>query len=216
MNFSVRAAVVALTACAGMGAAVQSAAAVAMTPAQLEAAEQSAATTRVPFDLPLGGAVQSVTGDSSLAGLHGSLPGMPLVPPTPASTDSHDLLPDPLVPPLGSAHGTPDLDLAAPLGGADGEGSDDGLVASLPEAPLRATGVAATLGHPITWSKDDPDAVPQIDVDRLAPALTTPQVESSPTGHITLDQRGTQRPLDRTVTDFLATTTATAQDLANR
>ena len=213
MNFSVRAAVVALTACAGMGAAVQSAAAVAMTPAQLDAAEQSAAATRVPFDLPLGGAVQSVTGDSSLAGLHGSMPGMPVVPPT-STQDGGTLLPDPLVPPLGAAHESPDLSLVAPLVGGDGSMKDDGLMASLPEAPVDAQGVAATLGHPIIWSKEDPQAVPQIDVDRLAPALTTPRLESSPTGYVTLDQRTMNRPLDRTVTEFLTTATATAQELS--
>jgi hypothetical protein len=215
MNFSVRAAVVALTACAGMGAVAQSAAAVAMTPAQQEAAEQSAATSRVPFDLPLGGAVQSVTGDHSLAGLNGSLPGMPVVPPSPASGDSHNLLPDPLVPPLGAAHGTPALNLVAPALGGDGTVRPNGLVASLPEAPVEAMGAAATLGHPITWSQD-PKAGPQIDLDRLAPALTTPEVESSPTGYVTLDQRTTNRPLDRTVTEFLTTTTATAHELSQQ
>jgi hypothetical protein len=215
MNFSVRAAVVALTACAGVGAAVGSAAAVAMTPAQLEAAEQSAAATRVPFDLPLGGAVQSVTGDASLAGVHGSMPGMPLVPPSAPSADSPNLLPDPLVPALDGAHSTPELSAVAPMVGGDGS-VDDGLMASLPQAPVDAKGVAASLGHPITYTQDDPNAVPQVDLSRLAPALTSPQVESSPTGYITLDQRTTQRPLDRTVSEFLDTTAATAQVLAHQ
>ncbi|MFC1418348.1 hypothetical protein [Streptacidiphilus cavernicola] len=195
---------------------MQSAEAVALTPAQATAAEQAAAATRVPFDLPLSGAVQSVTGDASPAGLHGSMPGLPIVPPDTTGSAGDSLLPDPLVPPLTAADRSPDLSLVAPLVGGDGAVREDGLAATLPSAPVDARGVAATLGHPVIWSKQDPQAEPQIDLDRLAPALTTPRVESSPTGYITLDQRTTNRPLTRTVSEFLATTTATAQDLSNQ
>ncbi|MHA6762336.1 hypothetical protein [Streptacidiphilus sp. PAMC 29251] len=194
-----------------MGAAVQATAAPAVSTDRLEAAEQSAAATRVPFDLPLGGAVQSVTGDSSLAGLHGTLPGMPIVPPSPVTKETDSLLPDPLVPALGTAHGTPELELVGPALGGDGSVRPNGLVASLPEAPVKAVGAAASLGRPITSSKGDE----AIDLTRLQPAVTSPQVQTSPSGFVSLDQRTMNRPLDQTVNEFLTTATATAQELGN-
>lgn len=215
MKFSARAAAVALTACAGMAAGASSAAAAAMTPQQVEAAEQAAADTRVPFALPLGGAVQSVTGEASLAGLQGSVP-VPVVPPSPQQQDTHSVLPDPLVPPLGSSHGTPELDLTAPLAGGDGSIKQDGLGIAVPQAPLKAVGAAASLGDPITYTPAGAHGAPAdevIDLDRLEPALTAPRLQSSPSGLVTLDQRSAQQPIGRSVQDLLATTTATAQEL---
>lgn len=216
MKFSARATAVALTACAGIAAAAGTAAATALNPQQLEAAEQNAAGTRVPFDLPLTGALRTVTGDTSMAGLHGSLPGMPLVPPSAVHHETHSLLPNPLVPPLRAADGTPELNLTAPLVGGDGTLRQDGIMASLPQAPLKAVGGAASLGEPITYSGATSSAPADevIDLGKLAPALTPPRVQSAPNGMVTLDQRSTERPIGRTVQDFLATATATAQELS--
>ncbi|MFC1410592.1 hypothetical protein ACEZCY_17300 [Streptacidiphilus sp. N1-12] len=212
MKFSARAAVVALTACAGLGAAVQTTAAAAVNPDRLEAAEQAAAATRVPFDLPLGSAVQSVTGDASSAGLHGSMSGLPIVPPSPVVKESHSLIPDPLLPALGSPPATPDLNLVAPVVGGDGSLQPDGLVMSLPQAPMKAVGAAASVGQPITATGGDE----VVDLTRLQPSVTSPQVETAPSGFISLDQRTMNRPLDRTVDEFLTTAAATAQVLAQR
>jgi hypothetical protein len=223
MKFSARATVVALAACAGMGAAAQTAAATPMSPEQVGAAEKAASLTRVPFNIPLSGVVSQVTGETSGSGLHGSLPGMPVTGPPTAPRNTHDLLPDPLVPALGAAQSTPDVVLTAPAPGGDGSVSDGGLVAALPSVPMKLVGATASLGHPLTWTPSTSQAASngkpsasgseQLDLSRVAPTLTEPQFHSAPSGSISLDQRTMDRPIDRTVSEFLTTATATAQDL---
>ncbi|MEZ0091500.1 hypothetical protein [Streptacidiphilus sp. EB129] len=176
--------------------------------------EQGAAASRVPIDLPLGTAVQTVTGEGSLDGVHGSVPGMPLVPPSPQTNDPQALLPDPLVPPLSSAHGSPDLHVLGPAPGGDGSVRPGGLAVSLPEAPVRAVGAAASLGKPLTL----PGGVgstqgPQLDLAHLDPKLSAPRLESAPTGSVTVDQSGAKGHVGHTVKDFLDTAAGMAQEL---
>jgi hypothetical protein len=54
-----------------------------------------------------------------------------------------------------------------------------------------------------------------IDLTRLQPQLTSPQLVSDPTALLTMDQRSTQRPVGRTLGDFVATAKATAQELSD-
>jgi hypothetical protein len=223
MKFSPRVSVVALLACAGVAGGAQIAAAAAMTPEQAKAAEAAAAETRVPFGIPLGTGLAGLTGAASTTAVQGSLPGLPLQGPAQGGArDEHSLLPQPLVPALQAADETPDLHLLAPAAAADGTVKPNGLDLSLPKAPIKASGSAASLGAPLTWSGKVPrpgsapaaDEQERIDLTKLQPQLTSPQLASNPEAFLTLDQRSTQRPLDRTVADFLSTANATAQELS--
>jgi hypothetical protein len=224
MKFSPRVSVVALLACAGVAGGAQVATAAAMTPDQAGAAEAAAAGTRVPFDVPLGSGLAPLTGAASTTAVQGSLPGLPLQGPAQGGVrDEHSLLPQPLVPALQAADETPDLHLLAPAAAGNGTVKPNGVDVSLPKAPIKASGSAASLGAPLTWSGTVPrpgtvpagDAEqPQIDLTKLQPQLTSPQLASNPAALLTLDQRSTQRPLDRTVADFLSTANATAQELS--
>ncbi|WP_152626359.1 hypothetical protein [Streptacidiphilus carbonis] len=223
MKFSPRVSVVALLAVAGVAGGAQVASATAMTPEQAGAAEAAAAGTRVPFDVPLGSGLAPLTGATTSTAVQGSLPGLPVQSPAQGARDEHALLPQPLVPALQAADQTPDLHLLAPALAGNGSVKPNGVDVSLPKAPLKAVGSAASLGSPLTWSGSvpKPGTVPadtpreQLDLTKLQPQLTSPQLVSDPEAFLSLDQRATQRPMGRTVGDFLATAKATAQELSN-
>jgi hypothetical protein len=222
MKLSARAAILAVLATSGVGAGISAAAATPLTPAQIGAAEQQAADTRVPLNVPLATAMTVLTGDTSHAGLHGSLPASPLDASAPADRDPHALLPDPLVAPLTVAHRTPDLGLSAPLPAAGTAGKllkQDAASVTLPETLMDAHGVAASLGKPLTYAGDPSGAGTEqsrLDLTRLNPALIGPKVQSAPSGAVDVDQRaaGQQQPTSGTsAADLLATAAATATAL---
>jgi hypothetical protein len=225
MKFSPRVSVVALLACAGVAGGAQVATAASMTPDQAGAAEAAAAGPRVPFDIPLGSGLAPLTGATTSTAVQGSLPGLPVQGPAQGGArDEHALLPQPLVPALQAADETPDLHLLAPAAAGDGTVKPNGVDLSLPKAPIKAVGSAASLGAPLTWSGTvpRPGTVPAggparetIDLTRLQPQLTSPQLVSDPTALLTMDQRSTQRPVGRTLGDFVATAKATAQELSD-
>lgn len=216
MKLSARAALLVVLASSGVGAGISAADAATLTPAQISGAEQQAATTRVPMDVPLGSAMTALTGQTSHAGVHGSLPGAPLGAPAPTARDPHSLLPDPLVPPLTAAQGTPGLDLSAPLPAAGDVLRQDAASVALPETLMHANGAAATLGKPLTYTGDQSGRdgqSPQLDLNRLDPALLGPSLQSAPTGDVALDQRATEERPGHSAADLLATTLATTDAL---
>ncbi|WP_225448447.1 hypothetical protein [Streptacidiphilus sp. P02-A3a] len=218
--------------CASAGLAAGTAAATPFTPAQLDAAEQAAAQQQVPFNLPLGAAADQLTGSTAgTTGVNGSIPAALLLPPsapqsaqapqsahTPQSAQEQQLVPDPLVPPLNTTQRTPGLGLsaplAAPLSSPDGKAKPNAVDLSLPSAPLRTVGSAVSLGHPLTYHRGQTRAPapasaltpPQqgaVDLGRLDPSVSEPQLHTDPHGRVDLDQSGDHQPLTQGVDELL-------------
>jgi len=238
MNLSARATVVAAAVCASAGLAAGTAAATPLTPAQVDAAEQSAAQQQVPFKLPLGDAARQLTGSTaSTTGVDGSVPAALLLPPSAQSAPSaqspqdQELIPDPLLPPLNTTRQTPGLGVsapvAAPLSSPDSKAKPNSVDLSVPSAPLRTVGSAVSLGHPLTYHQGETRAMapaaeipaltpPQqgtIDLGRLNPSVSEPQLHTDPRGRIDLDQGGTHKPLTQGVDQLLDSAGALGQGL---
>jgi len=241
MNLSARATVVAAAVCASAGMAVGTAAATPLTPAQADAAEQSAAQQQVPFNLPLGDASRQLTGSTaSTTGVDGSIPAALLLPPSSAARPSpqdqqQELIPDPLVPPLNTTRQTPALGVsapvAAPLSSPDGKAAKPNAVdLSVPSAPLRTVGSAISLGHPLTYHQGEtrsltPSVAPMlapaftppqqgtIDLGKLDPSVSEPQLHTDPRGRVDLDQGGNHKPLTQGVDQLLDSAGALGQGL---
>ncbi len=217
MSVTARAAAIAVAACASVGLAAGVSAATPLTPAQLEAAQQAASLKQVPFDLPLDGAVGALTGQTtSTSAVSGTLPAAPVLPPSETAPQDHQLLPDPVVPALNTTRGTPGLAVATPVTGAQ-QGGSGALGVALPSAPLRATGAAASLGHPLSYgSADGRDGTgPALDLSRLDPTLTEPQVQSTAVGSAGLTpDAGTPSLLRRA--DTLVAPVGTTMDELNQ
>lgn len=122
------------------------------------------------------------------------------------------LLPDPLVPPLHSADETPQLDASAPLPSTQGSLTDGAMRLGVPASAVHGLGAGLGLGHPIslptgggaagTATRALPEAgpaqasgLPQIAPDQLAPSVQSPQLNSTPSGSLTLDQRASDTDL---------------------
>jgi hypothetical protein len=214
MNKSLRGTAVALAACAApvlAAVSATSAQAQPLSPQQQEALEQSVGRMEVPFAVPLGSLVQHVTGEHSASGLQGSMPAMPVQPPV-ESRDQHALIPDPLLPALGSAGRTPELGLTAPMPSADGTVHDGGTRLAVPAAPLKAVSAALGVGHPVTYqgrslpyeAPTTDTRLPQLDLTRLQPEVTPPRLQGSPGGQLSLDQRTPDANLIQPVQDVVA------------
>ncbi|MBC3843697.1 hypothetical protein GXW82_36230 [Streptacidiphilus sp. 4-A2] len=220
MNLSARATVIAAAVCASAGMVAGTAAATPLTPAQVDAAEQTAAQEQVPFALPLSEVAQQLTGSTaSTTGVDGSVPAALLLPPSPAAPQSaHDqsLVPDPLVPALNTTRRTPGLGvnapLAAPLSSPDSKAKPNQVELAVPSAPLRTVGSAVSLGHPLTYHQDGTPAAAAaptttdhgaIDLGRLNPSVTEPQLHSDPRGRVDLNQDGSRKSLTAGVVQLL-------------
>lgn len=219
MNKSLRGTAIALAVCAApvlAAVSATSAQAEPLSPQQQEALEQSVGRMDVPFGVPLGPLVQHVTGHHSDSGLTGDIPAMPLQPPV-QSRDDHSLIPDPLLPSLDAANRTPQLGLTAPMPSADGTVHDDGTRLAVPAAPLKAVSAALGVGHPVTYQGRSMPAhtmpyeapttntqLPQLDLTRLQPEVTPPQLQSAPGGQLSLDQRTPDGNLIAPVQDMVA------------
>ncbi|MEZ0070662.1 hypothetical protein ABIA32_006715 [Streptacidiphilus sp. MAP12-20] len=211
MNKSLRGTAVALAACAApvlAAVSANSAQAAPLSPHQQEALQQSVGRMQVPFGIPLGTLVQHVTGKHSDSGVQGSIPAMPLEPPT-AGRDTHALIPDPLVPSLNSASRTPELGVIAPMPSADGTVHDGGTRLAVPAAPLKAVSSALGLGHPVTYqgramAAPASQELPQLDLTRLQPSVTPPTLQSAPGGQLSFDQRTPDANLIKPVQDVVA------------
>jgi hypothetical protein len=218
MKLTVRAAAVAAAVCASAGSGAGIASAAALTPGQTEAVEQAAAHTQVPFAVPLDGAVQPLVGGTTgTAGVSGSLPAAPVVPPSPQSPDGRQVLPDPLVPALNTTRVTPGLAASAPLSGLDGAQRSGVLGVALPSAPLKAVGTAVSLGRPLAYRESvtraaDPGGM-GLDLARLDPSVSEPQVQTEPSGWVNLDQGNGHQHLLQDVQDFVSTTRAVVEYL---
>ena len=243
MNLSARATVVAAAVCASAGMAVGTAAATPLTPAQADAAEQSAAQQQVPFNLPLGDASRQLTGSTaSTTGVDGSVPAALLLPPSAApgsaqapADQQQQLIPDPLLPPLNTTRQTPGLGVsapvAAPLSSLDSKAKPNAVDLSVPSAPLRTVGSAISLGHPLTYHQGTtrsmaPSAAPvlapaltppqqgTVDLGRLDPSVSEPQVHTDPRGRVDLDQGGNHKPLTQGVDELLGSAGSLGQGLS--
>lgn len=233
MNLSARATAVAAAVCASAGLAAGTAAATPLTPAQADAAEQAAAQQQVPFNLPLGNAARQLTGSTAATtGVDGSVPAALLLPPSSAAQQSaqdQDLIPDPLLPPLNTTRQTPGLGVsapvAAPLSSPDGKAKPNAVDLSVPSAPLRTVGSAVSLGHPLTYHQGETRALvpasaltpPQqgtVDLGRLDPSVSEPQLHTDPRGRIDLDQGGNRKPLTHGVDELLGSAGSLGQGLS--
>jgi hypothetical protein len=219
MNLSARATAVAAAVCASAGLAAGTAAATPLTPAQADTAAQAAAQDQVPFNLPLGDASRQLTGSTAATtGVDGSIPAALLLPPssaTPQSTQG-ELIPDPLLPPLNTTRQTPGLGVsapvAAPLSGPDGKAKPNAVDLSVPSAPLRTVGSAVSLGHPLAPALTPPQQG-TIDLGKLDPSVTEPQLHTDPRGRLDLDQGGNHKPLTQGVDELIGSAGSLGQGL---
>ncbi|WP_370075728.1 hypothetical protein [Streptacidiphilus sp. MAP12-16] len=186
----------------------------------MDGVEQAASAMQVPFAVPMGPLVHSLTGKDSTASVTGTLPASPLAPPSAQQVQDHQLIPDPLVPALNTARQTPSVAVSAPVPDADGSPRDGALGMGLPSAPLKAVGSALSLGHPLSWTGPqqgaaaaDPSDHSRIDLGDVNPTLTSPELQTAPGGRIDLDQGHSGRPLVGKVSDLLATAAAAGQEL---
>jgi hypothetical protein len=236
MNLSARATMVAAAVCASAGLAAGTAAATPLTPAQVDAAEQSAAQEQVPFNLPLGNAAQQLTGSTaSTTGVDGSVPAALVLPPSTQAPHQDELIPDPLLPPLNTTRQTPGLGVsapvAAPLSSLGDKAKPNAVDLSVPSAPLRTVGSAVSLGHPLTYHQGGTRSMtrsmapalapaftpPQqgtVDLGRLDPSVSEPQLHTDPRGRVDLDQGGDHKPLTQGVDELLDSAGSLGQGLS--
>ena len=218
MKLSVRAAAIAAAVCASAGSGAGIASATPLTPGQTEAVEQAVAQTQVPFTVPLDGAFRPLFGETtSTAAVSGSLPAAPVIPPSPDNGPGDQLLPDPLVPALNTTQATPGLTAQAPMSSVDSTDRKGVLGVGLPSVPLKAAGAALSLGHPLQYHGTitrsmEPEA-PGLDLGRLDPSVSEPQLETAPDGFVDLDQGSNHRHLVQDAKDLLSTTAATVDYL---
>jgi hypothetical protein len=218
MNISARAAVAVLAACAAVGMDGAACSAAPLTPAQADGIEQAAAQDSVPFAIPLGGAYQALTGrTASDAGLAGALPAAPVLPPSVAAPQPHEVIPDPLVPALNTTQNTPALVARAPFAVPEDAVGDGRLGVALPSAPLKAAGAALSLGHPLQYRSAARRAVAVpaqgLQLGDLAPAVTAPQLQSAPDGQVDLQQDASHEHLTQDVNTVVNGVDTIAQGL---
>ncbi|MGW6916760.1 hypothetical protein ACWGB8_23480 [Kitasatospora sp. NPDC054939] len=203
MKFSKRAGAMLLAVGAGMVASQGAASAAGLTPEQVGALEDRLATQQVPVEVPL------TPLDSRISG---GIPSSLVMPPVPAHTTGDALLPERLVPPLGTGKVGPTAKAELPLPIVD-EAADLGeLLVEAPAAPLRADTPGLGLGKPLALAQDGTGQLADgsLKVDEVDPRLITGAVQAVPGAKATLGNEDERISVTDSVENLTATTTATA------
>ncbi|MFD0275938.1 hypothetical protein ACFVHB_18805 [Kitasatospora sp. NPDC127111] len=202
MKFSKRAGAMLLAVGAGMLASPGAASAAAVNPDQVGALEDRLATQQVPVDVPLAPL------DSRISG---GIPTSLVMPPVPGRTTGTELVPDRLVPALGTGKVGPTAKAELPLPLVD-QGADLGeLLLEAPAAPLHADTPGIGLGKPLALAQDGTGQLADgaLKVDELDPRLITGAVQAVPGAKATLGNEDERISVTDSLENLATTTTAT-------
>ncbi|MCX4753495.1 hypothetical protein [Kitasatospora purpeofusca] len=202
MRFSKRAGAMLLAVGAGMLASQGAASAAPVGPEQVGALEEQLATQQVPVDIPLAPL------DSRISG---GIPTSLLMPPVPAHTTGDALIPERIVPPLGTGRVGPTAKAELPLPLLD-QGADLGeLLLDAPAAPLHADTPGIGLGKPLALAQDGTGQLAdgRVKVDEIDPRLVTGAVQAVPGASATLGNEDERISVTDSVDNLATTTTAT-------
>ncbi|WP_030393799.1 hypothetical protein [Kitasatospora purpeofusca] len=202
MRFSKRAGAMLLAVGAGMLASQGAASAAPVGPEQVGALEEQLATQQVPVDIPLAPL------DSRISG---GIPTSLVMPPVPAHTTGDALIPERIVPPLGTGRVGPTAKAELPLPLLD-QGADLGeLLLDAPAAPLHADTPGIGLGKPLSLTKDGTGQLAdgRVKVDEIDPRLVTGAVQAVPGASATLGNEDERISVTDSVDNLATTTTAT-------
>ncbi|MFF7586851.1 hypothetical protein ACFZCK_05060 [Kitasatospora purpeofusca] len=202
MRFSKRAGAMLLAVGAGMLASQGAASAAPVGPEQVGALEEQLATQQVPVDIPLAPL------DSRISG---GIPTSLVMPPVPAHTTGDALIPERIVPPLGTGRVGPTAKAELPLPLLD-QGADLGeLLLDAPAAPLHADTPGIGLGKPLSLAKDGTGQLAdgRVKVDEIDPRLVTGAVQAVPGASATLGNEDERISVTDSVDNLATTTTAT-------
>ncbi|WP_395295674.1 hypothetical protein ACF9IK_20785 [Kitasatospora hibisci] len=202
MKFSKRAGAMLLAVGAGVLASPGAASAAAVSPDQVGALEDRLGTQQVPLDVPLAPL------DSRISG---GIPTSLVMPPVPGRTTGDALLPDRLVPALGTGKVGPSAKAELPLPLVD-QGADLGeLLLDAPAAPLHADTPGVGLGKPLALAQDGTGqlAAGALKVDEVDPRLITGAVQAVPGAKATLGNEDERISVTDSVGNLAETTTAT-------
>ncbi|MGW4893746.1 hypothetical protein ACWEQL_15995 [Kitasatospora sp. NPDC004240] len=203
MRFSKRAGAMLLAVGAGVVATQGTASAAQPTPGQVGALEEKLATQQVPVDVPL-----SPLGSR----ISGGVPTSLVMPPVPAHTTGDALLPDRLVPALGTGKVGPTAKAELPLPLVDDAADLGEVLVDAPAAPLKADTPGLALGKPLALAQDGTGQLAggNLKVDEVDPRLITGAVQAVPGAKATLGNEGERISVTDSVENLAATATATA------
>ncbi|MEU6231945.1 hypothetical protein [Kitasatospora sp. NPDC047058] len=202
MKFSKRAGAMLLAVGAGMLASPGAASAAVLNPDQVGALEDRLATQQVPVDVPLAPL------DSRISG---GIPTSLVMPPVPGRTTGTELLPDRLVPALGTGKVGPTAKAELPLPLVD-QGADLGeVLLEAPAAPLHADTPGVGLGKPLALAQDGTGQLADgaLKVGEVDPRLITGAVQAVPGAKATLGNEDERISVTDSLEGLAATTTAT-------
>ncbi len=209
MRFSKRAGAMLLAVGAGVLASQGAASAAPVGPEQVGALEDHLATQQVPVDIPVAPL------DSRISG---GIPTSLVMPPVPAHTTGDALIPERIVPALGTGRVGPTAKAELPLPLVD-RGADLGeLLLDAPAAPLHADTPGIGLGKPLSLAQDGTGQLAdgRVKVDEIDPRLVTGAVQAVPGASASLgneDERiSVTDSVDNLATTATATTTGVVQE----
>ncbi|MED7951603.1 hypothetical protein PUR61_43900 [Streptomyces sp. BE20] len=204
MRFSKRAGAMLLAVGAGVLASQGAASAAApVSPEQVGALEDQLATQQVPVDVPVAPLGSRISG---------GIPTSLLMPPVPAHTTGGALIPERIVPALGTGKVGPTAKAELPLPLVD-QGADLGeLLLDAPAAPLHADTPGLGLGRPLSVVQDGTGQLAdgRVKVDEIDPRLVTGAVQAVPGAKATLGNEDERISVTDSVGNLATTTTATA------
>ncbi|MFE4977785.1 hypothetical protein ACFRAR_37485 [Kitasatospora sp. NPDC056651] len=204
MKFSKRAGAMLLAVGAGVLASPGAASAAApIAPEQVGALEDALATQQVPADIPL-----APLGSRLTAGIPTSL----LMPPVPGPTSSADgaLLPEQIVPQLGTGKVGPSANAELPVPLLDQSADVGTVLLDAPASPLHAKTPGLTLGKPLALAEDGAGQLAggRLKVDEIDPRLVTGAVQVIPGAKASLgDEEHSRISLTDTAEALTGTTT---------
>lgn len=167
-------------------------------------AARQAADSRVPVYVPLEAMETGLPVDAPR--LAGTLPATPVLPPEAPSMGPGQLVPDPLLPALGTSGDGPSALLEAPVPTLDARNAASAARVATPSVPLTAAGPEARLGLPVDALSVEDGELPRLD-DLPDAGLTGPQAQGQPTAGIGVSETGEQSrlPVNDVVSGTLGT-----------
>ncbi|MFJ9441742.1 hypothetical protein ACIRRH_07700 [Kitasatospora sp. NPDC101235] len=204
MKFSKRAGAMLLAVGAGVLASPGAACAAApVGPDQVGALEDALATQQVPADIPL-----APLGSRLTAGIPTSL----VMPPVPGPTTSTggELIPERILPELGTGKAGPSAQAELPLPLVDRSADLGKVLLDAPAAPLHAKTPGLTLGKPLSLAQDGAGQLAdgRLKVDEIDPRLVTGAVQMVPGAKASLGGEDSRLSVTDTAGALAGTTTA--------
>ncbi|MEV7778224.1 hypothetical protein [Kitasatospora sp. NPDC088351] len=202
MKFSKRAGAMLLAVGAGVLASQGAASAAAVNPDQVGALEDQLATQQVPLDLPLTPLGSRISG---------GIPASLVMPPVPGHTTGDALVPERILPALGTGKVGPTAKADLPLPLVDRGAALGELLLEAPAAPLHADTPGVGLGRPLALVQDGTGQLAdgRLKVGEIDPRLITGTVQAVPGAKASLGNEDERISVTDSVGNLAETTTAT-------